>query len=690
MIFSQETYKLAEYMLSGKHKSNMKYASENINNHFHKDNNIPKELIYASCIDFIAKNAPITIEPEAKIVGATAYLEACDHKVPIFDDFSVSHTTIDFNIVLKIGLNGIHEKISEKILSDSDTSKQITWQAMLKCIDAVYIWHDRYIDKLDELINNSDNPEHYKEIKTQLKDVPKGPATNFAEAVQSLWFMFCFERLCGNWSGIGRIDEMLYPYYKKDLEKGNITYEKARELLAHFWIKGCEWAYGYDSNKFIQGSGDAQHYQNIVLAGIDTAGNEITNDITYMVLDIVDELHISDFPISIRLNENTPEKLHKRIAEVQRKGGGIIACYNETVVIDALIKFGYSRDEARNYANDGCWEAIIPGKTAFGYTPFDMLQVLQNVLYNNKNYNSFEELYIDFEIEVNKEITKLKEECRHNYKSDYPATLISLLVEDCIEKGRGYYNMGAKYSVNAIHAGGIANAGDSLYALNEMVFNKKTYTYSEYINIIKSNWENNADLQIHVKKFPKYGNDNKDADEMTKRIYNSYVKISSKIKELDGVLFPAGISTFGREIDWSKTRRATLDGHLEHEILASNMSPNPGSDIEGPTSTLKSYCKLDFTNLPNIGTLELKLLPESVKGDNGLEAIVSLNKSLVKLGGCFTQIDVVDTQMLLDAQKAPDKYPNLAVRISGWSARFATLDKDWQNMIINRTQQYVK
>jgi formate C-acetyltransferase len=176
---------------------------------------------------------------------------------------------------------------------------------------------------------------------------------------------------------------------------------------------------------------------------------------------------------------------------------------------------------------------------------------------------------------------------------------------------------------------------------------------------------------------------------MVKRIFDDYTAMASEVKERNGVLRPAGISTFGREIEWRSKRTATADGHRKGEILATNFSPSPGTDKKGPTAMLKSYCKMNYTNLPNIGTLELKVLPASVRGEQGVKALAGLMKSFVKLGGCFLHIDVVDSAMLLDAQRHPEKYPNLAVRVAGWSARFATLDKDWQDMVIGRTQQAV-
>ncbi|MCX6377526.1 MAG: hypothetical protein NTU88_16075 [Armatimonadetes bacterium] len=538
----------------------------------------------------------------------------------------------------------------------------------------------------------SDERAGYERVLRNLRSVPENPPISFAEAVQSLWFMYAFQRLCGNWSAIGRIDVLLRPYLEHDLERGITTLDQAREDLAHFWIKGTEWIGGAES----YWGGDAQHYQNIVLAGVDAEGKEVTNEVTYLALDVVEELHISDFTIAVRLNRHTPEKLLRRMAEVQRHGGGIVAVYNEEVVIEALRKFGYPLEEARNFANDGCWEALIPGKTNFIYSPFDTLLLLQNALGLNDpkspapSHPDFDGLYAAFRSELTKALDNHHAGADGYATNAHPAPLVSLFVDDCIERGRGYYDRGAHYSVLAPHAGGIANTANGLLAVRKLVYEDKLLTLPEFVGILRSNWEGQENLRrMILNRIEFYGNDSDEADEMVRRIYDDYTEIAARVRERNGVLRPAGISTFGREIEWRAHRKASADGHLQGEILATNFSPSPGTDKKGPTAMLKSYCKMDYTKLPNVGTIELKVLPASVKGESGVKALVALMKSFVKLGGCFMHIDVVDTATLLDAQRHPEKHPNLAVRVAGWSARFATLDKNWQDMVIGRTQQAV-
>lgn len=569
--------------------------------------------------------------------------------------------------------------------------------SMLGCLDAATVFHRRYLDELDALIAASSGEERdaYVRVRSALERVPENPPETFHEAVQSLWFMYAFQRLMGTWSGIGRIDAMLGPYLERDLAEGRTTLEEAREILAHFWIKGVEWT-GYSS---VAGSGDAQFYQNIILSGVDEDGRDVTNPVTYLVLDVVEELHISDFPIAVRLNQSTPTELLRRMAEVQRHGGGIVAMYNEEVVIDGLVKFGYSTRDARRFTNDGCWEVLIPGETAFSYHPFDALSMLHEVLGLHSTdapapaFACFDELYQAYMERLAAHMEFHHRGADGAFDYDHPAPLASMFVDDCIDRGLGYYERGARYSVVAPHAGGMANVANSLLVLKRLVYDERALSLPEFVAVLRDDWRDQEVLRRSIlSRFAFYGNDDDEADAMMQRVFDDYAGMVAECRERSGVLRPAGLSTFGREIGWADEgggRTASPDGHRLGAVLATNFSPSPGTDRRGPTAVLHSYCKMDFTTTPNGATVELKIHPESVRGERGLDAMAALMRGFVRLGGMFLHIDVVDSAMLRDAQRHPDRYPNLAVRIAGWSARFATINKQWQDMIIARTQQHV-
>ncbi len=645
---------------------------------------------YAEAVRLIAAQAPLRVLPGELLAGAATLKEATWHRTPASPFASISHTTIGFEKALQVGYRGLRAELEERLRrGDLDSQGTDLLQAMRVCLEAAAAWHARYIAALELLVaeTSGEDSRHYAEVLASLRRVPEAPPETFREAVQALWMLWDFQRLCGNWSGIGRIDKMLGAFLRRDLEAKRITLDEARELLAHFWIKGCEWITVQD-----RGSGDAQFYQNIVLAGVDETGTPVLNEVTDLVLDVVEELHISDFPIAVRLSSATPERLLHRIAAIQRLGGGIIAVYNDDRIIPNLVRFGYPLAEARNYANDGCWEILIPGKTSFGYQPFDALLLLQETMgltaaaAQPPCFPDFESLYADFRSRLEREVNRLLDAQAF---SDLPCPLFSLLVDGCIERGRSYCEGGPRYTVRSPHAGGLPDVANSLLVLRRLVFEEHHLTLSAFTDILQSDWEGQEVLRQHIRsRFDFYGNDSGEADTLLQRVFNDFTGLVGAVHERHGVLRPAGISTFGREgVAFLAHRTAAASGQKKNAVLAPNFSPSPGTDRRGPTAVIRSHCSVDFSRLPCGTALDLKILPASVAGETGLQALTGLMRTFVQLGGIFMQIDVVDGVLLRDAQEHPEKYPNLSVRISGWSARFATLTKEWQDMIIARTEQ---
>ena len=646
---------------------------------------------YDEAILKIVTCAPLRICENEKISGAATLGAAIKHRVPAkFQNrllfYGVSHLTTDFETILKIGYDGYQKKVKEAMFQNQDASKNEFYESLLSTLHSFSIFHQRYLNAL------KDYPL-YKNNYQNLLQVPKYPATNFYEAVQSVWFTFAFLRLCGNWPGLGRIDVLLNPYLQKDLQEKKITLKEAKEILAHFFIKGCEWICGGN-----YGSGDAQHYQNIVLSGIDETGKDCTNDVTYLVLEIIEELGIGDFPITVRINKNTNEKLLLKIAQVIRYGGGIIALYNEDLILNSLTEYGYSYDEAVLFANDGCWEVQIPGKTNFSYVSIDALAIFQKSTlnsYQNVIYSSYEDLYQQFVFDLKNElenIFKIKmelfEKDGKTYKVNNPCSVISLFENDCIERGLSYYEGGCRYHVVSPHIGGLADVANSLYAISKLVFIEKKVTFDQFMKILNKNWEGNEALRKYVlNKYEYYGNDNDEVDFIMKQILDDFALLC---KQLDGrcpILFPPGVSTFGRQIQWKEDRLCTASGQKEGTILSGNCSPTPGTDTQGATAIIRSYCKADLKKMVTGAALDVALLPTTIDHENGLEVIVSLMKGFVNLQGYFMQLDIADESLLKEAQLHPENYQTLSVRVSGWNARFITLDKQWQDMIIERMNE---
>lgn len=639
----------------------------------------------------IAKGAPLRICEGERISGAATLGDAIRHFLPAAEVgktpelYGIDHLTVDFSDVLSIGMDGIEKKVHTSRLKHTDPQKKAFLESCLHTIDSMRIFHARYLAALADL------PGYEKNLES-LRRVPFSPAESFYEAVQSIWFVFVFLRLLGNWPGIGRLDVLLGDYLDKDLRDGVLTLSEAREILAHFFIKGCEWIGGSDTV-----SGDAQHYQNIVLAGTDENDRDVTNALTYLVLDIVEETGISDFPITIRLHRNTDEKLLRRAAEVIRFGGGTVAVYGEELVLSSLEEMGYQKEEARTFANDGCWEVQMPGRTYFSYTPFDALGILQHITLSDyqKSFSDFGSLMAAYKKDIAKEVAAIFEaralsllaEDRRTFRPMPPCTAVSLFEKDCIGRGLSYREGGTDYFVISPHIGGLPDAVNSLYALRNAVFSDKLVSFSDFSAILRRNWADAEKLLKTVQtQYTYFGNGNPEADSIAAEILDAFADACAQFDKTTPIRFVPGVSTFGRQVDWAPKRMATPFGRRAGEILSGNLSPTPGTDTNGCTAIIKSYTKMPLRRMYSGAALDIGLMPADMENENAVQAIMGLLRGFTLLDGFFMQLDAVDKATLLAAQKDPASYKNLSVRVSGWNARFVTLGREWQDMIISRAK----
>lgn len=653
-----------------------------------------------AAIAALTSYAPIRLCPEERICGAATCGAAIGAHIPVIFEgelifWGVNHLTVDFFPAVREGLSALEEQVDARLArAETESLRPRQMEFLRSCkatLKAFRVWHGRYLAATETA-----RPD----LHQLLLQVPFSPARTFHEAVQALWFCFAFTRLCGNWPGLGRIDQLLEPYLEADLAAGRLTLDEAREILASFFIKGCEWIQSHTP----QGSGDAQHYQNIVIGGIDRDGREVTGRVTYLILDIVEELAISDYPISVRLSPDSPPELFRRVAEVQRHGGGILAVYNQPLVLRALERQGYPVEQAREFANDGCWETQIPGKTRFSYSPFDALQVLQRQTLRldtdtPAHFEDFESLYTAYLADLRRVVDGIAtgvlnawvpgwQEGNTIWSPQIPCTVVSLFEHGCLESACSYFEGGVPYNVQSPHIGGAPDAGNSLYAIDKLVFQDKLLSFDRLMEILRTDWEGEEVLRRTVRRrLSCYGNDNDEADAYTTRLLDDFAELCAPWSHDLPVVFPSGVSTFGRQIEWSPKRLAVPFGFRQGDILSGNASPTPGTDTEGATATVRSYCKADLCRQTTGAALDLKLFPGTLDGENGVEALVGLLHGFLELGGYFLQIDVVDAETLRRAQEDPERYKTLSVRVSGWNARFVTLNREWQDMIIRRTEQ---
>ncbi len=648
---------------------------------------------YAAALHALVRECPIRICPDERVCGAATLGAAIWHQFPFkyCDQViwpSVSHLTVDFGMLVREGILGMQERIRGLDTSSIDRPAMQRHACLLATLDAMQVWHARYLDATEH-----DYPHLYQ----TLCRVPLHPASTFVEAVQSLWFGFAFLRLGGNWPGIGCIDRLLGPYLERDLAAGVITKSEAREVLASMFIKGCEWIV----TDTPRGSGDAQHYQNIVLGGTDASGADVTNTVSYLCLEIVEELSISDFPISVRLHPGTPKEFLRLLAHVMRHGGGVVAVYNEPTVFAALRAQGYPEHEIYDFANDGCWEVQIPGKTYFSYMPMDFLHVLlQDVLHVAEgeitDFSDMESIKTAYAQRMGQVIAQACEsildgcaptwrEGNNTLRLQMPTPMIDLFEHGCAESGRGYLEGGTPYSVLSPHLGGVGDVANALCAIEHLCFIEKKVSVAQLCEILRADWQGHEMLALYAKhKLPHYGNGDSVADACYAWVVDAFADACAPYAHGYPIAFPPGISTFGRQIEWSAHRTAVPHGYRRGEILAGNTSPTPGTDTAGATATVRSYCAADLSRMTTGAALDIKLYPGTLEGENGLCALEGLMQGFCALGGYFMQVDVLNVQTLLDAREHPEQYKTLSVRVSGWNARFVTLDDQWQRMVLER------
>ena len=702
---SEETRALAGRYLTGKYQYRIKDMGFRLED-LKLPADCPPEIEHGKNTILTAEKSTIDILPEERLAGSASNIQALWHRIPGYPSprgHSISHTTVDFGDAVRKGLGGLEKEIRQRMEGDGNQHHQDFFNGLLEVIEAMRIWTKRYCDAYREMLGAPDYAKYKNNLRSvlaRLEKVPENPPETFAEAIQSFWSFFEFQRLCGNWTGLGRFDEILGPYLADDLKKGIITLDEARELIAHFWIKGTEWCFGLRKDTtHTPGSGDAQNYQNIILSGIDRDGKQIENEVTFLVLDVVEELHISDYPVTVRLNSGTSEKLLRRIAEVQLLGGGIVSVYNEPQILHNLKNMGIPEADARTFTNDGCWEILLPGQTHFGYCPRDFLIPFQEALFAEKTPESFDELYRNFldrvRVLVDNTRKYISDLCfsGKNAPGDYPDgpvektdVVLSLLEPSCRESGCSYNLHGTRWVFKAIHMAGLPDVANSLYAIRKNVFEKKIVSLPELVNILKNDWKDAEPLRLRFANSLKYyGNDNPEVDEILRQVLHDCSRIAGEQSKIKYIMVPVGVSTFGREIEYAPNRMATAFGKHAHEYLAPNLAPTPGTDKSPISAVLNSYCRMDFSDTPNGCPLDLRLSAGIRKTPGAADSLVRLLRVFIEKNGLYLQIDTVDPDMLRAAKKDPDRFPNLVVRISGWSARFASLNEKWQDMIINRT-----
>jgi len=639
----------------------------------------------------------------------------------IFTEFmeqrAPGHTVADDKIYRK-GFLDFKKDIEESLqsidyLNDPDAyDKQEQLRAMLICADAVITYAKRHAEKAMELAKTEQNPERKRELERIAEvctHVPANAPRDFWEALQSYWFVHIgVITELNTWDSFnpGKLDQHLYPFYKKGLEDGTLTREKAKELLECFWVKFNNQPAPPKVGVTLAESGTYTDFANINIGGIKPDGSDGVNEVSYLLLDVIADMRILQPSTNVQISQKTPDRFVKKACEVIRMGMGFPSVFNTDAVVKELIRQGKSIEDARCGGTSGCVETGAFGKEAYiltGY--FNIPKVLEITLNNGfdkrtgkrigletgdpTEFQSFEELFeafkkqmrhfIDIKIRGNNIIEKL-------YATYMPSPFLSIIVDDCIKKGKDYNAGGARYNSNYIQGVGIGTITDCLSAIKFHVFDNKNLTMKELLTALSDNFEGHEKTrQMLRNKTPRYGNDDDYADSIMVSVFETFFNLVDGRKNLKGGSYRVDMLPTTCHIYFGSVTGATPDGRWAEEPLSEGISPVQGADRNGPTAVIKSASKMD--HIKTGGTLlNQKFTPQVLEGDQGLEKLSHLIRSYFKLDGHHIQFNVVSADTLRDAQKNPEKYSDLIVRVAGYSDYFNNLSKKLQDEIITRTE----
>lgn len=611
-------------------------------------------------------------------------------------DKGQGHIIPDFETVLRKGYGKIKKEIKEKLLKNPEND---FFRASDIVLEATVNHIKRYGKLAREMAKNEKDHTRKSELEIIAETSEKistEPAENFYEALQLLWYTSIVLQMESNASSIslGRIDQYLYPYYKNDIEKGE-EINKLKEYLEAFYIKTNDVVLlrSEHSAKFFAGFPSGY---TALLGGVTIYGRSAVNDLSYLCLDAYQDIRLPQPNLGVRVNDIEPKKFIKKTCETIALGTGIPQLFNDEVVIPSFLSRGVSLEDARDYSVVGCVELSIPGKT-YGLHDIAMLNILkimENVIYDNENTEnlSIEKIIEDIKNSISHYVALMAEGSNivdKGHKKYAPVPLLSTLIKDCQENGKDITSGGARYNFSGVQGIGLPNLCDSLAVIKKFIFDNKKYTYKELVKILKNNYKDKYEeiRNEFINDESKYGNDIDEVDGISAEILRYYCKEVEKYSNSRGGMFIPGSYTVSAHIPLGEVVGATPDGRYAGEQLADGgLSPMFGRDIFGPTAVLKSLSKLDNVLLTNGSLLNVKLSPGTLKTEEGMNKFVDFIYAYMKLKLTHIQFNVINIETLRKAQKEPEKYGNLVVRVAGYSAFFSELNKKIQDDIIHRTE----
>ncbi|MBQ8953027.1 MAG: pyruvate formate-lyase [Clostridia bacterium] len=587
----------------------------------------------------------------------------------IHEQGRVCNLSADYEKIIKKGLNAVLREIDA---ADSGENRAY-YDAMRMSLRAVLDLTARYAQLA--------RSEGREDIAAVLDRVPAQPARTLREALQSLRVLhYCMWCEGDYHNTLGRFDQYMYPYYKRDLEAGLITKEEAADLIEEFFLS-CN----RDSDLYT-GMQQGDNGQSIVLGGMTPEGGDGCNELTVMCLEASAELKVIDPKLNLRVNRNTPLSLYEQGTRLTKLGLGFPQYENDDVVIPGLVKLGYEEKDARNYVVAACWEFILPGVGMdipnIGALPFTGVvnRVIREQLGRARD---MEALKAAVREAIFAEVRSIAASFHDLYV--IPSPYLSIFFEGCVEKGQDIAS-GCKYNNFGLHGTGLATAADSLAAVQEMVFGRGLAPET-LIAAMDANFEGYDELHYQLKyECPKMGNDEDAVDEIACFLLDAFADAVEGLKNERGGIFRAGTGSAMYYIWHAAKIGATADGRLAEEPLPANYAPTLNTRLNGPASLIRSFTKPDLSRVVNGGPLTIEFHDSVFRDGEAIAKVAQLVRSFVLNGGHQLQLNTVNRERMLDAQKHPENYKNLIVRVWGWSGYFVELDKCYQDHIIQRVE----
>jgi len=639
----------------------------------------------------------------------------------IFTEFmeqrAPGHTVLDDKIYRK-GLMDFKREIAASLgtldyIDDPEAySKKEELKAMSVAIDGVLTLAQRYADKAQALAGMEREPDRKAELESialVCRHVPAHAPATFWEALQYYWFVHLgVVTELNPWDAFnpGRLDQHLYPFYQSGLADRSLDEEKARELLECFWVKFSNQPAPPKVGVTAAESSTYTDFANINTGGLKPDGSDGVNPLTHIILDVIDEMKLVQPSSNIQLSRKNPDEFLKHACRVIRKGRGQPSVFNADTIVEELLRQGKSVEDARSGGTSGCVETGAFGKESYiltGY--FNLPKVLEITLANGIDprtgkkigiesgdpalFKSFDDLlnayrrqlkhFIEIKLKGNNVIERL-------YAEHMPVPFLSVLIDDCIEKGKDYNNGGARYNTNYIQGVGIGTISDSLAALKYHVFEHKSLALPEFLRILSRDFEGDEKTRLLlVNKSPKYGNDDEYADGLMQWVFEAFYDLVNGRKNTKGGVYRINLLPTTCHVYFGSMTGATPDGRKGGTPLSEGISPVQGADRKGPTAVLKSAGKMDHVRTG--GTLlNQKFTPQLLESEKGIENLMHLVRSYFTLGGHHVQFNVINARTLREAQAHPDQHRDLIVRVAGYSDYFCDLGKSLQDEIIARTE----